>query len=149
MASLTRVPLDGGGWILVEQPDGPVGEGALEEGRLGAAVQDLPHTLREALEPVTEAARIALDQLRKARPDEITVEFGLDLAVEAGVVITRSRANCHLNVSMRWKHETAHPHRPADPPDPRSDPPSDPPSDPQYDPQSDPQSDRRSDAQSG
>ncbi|MFE5985265.1 CU044_2847 family protein [Streptomyces wedmorensis] len=37
-------------------------------------------------------ARAALQQLRKARPDVITVEFGVDLAFEAGAVITESGA---------------------------------------------------------
>ncbi|MFG2292146.1 CU044_2847 family protein [Streptomyces sp. NPDC048603] len=113
MAPLTRIPLDGGGSILVDQPTEL--EGPVKAGRIGEAIQELPLTLREALEPVTEAARVTLDQLRKARPDEITVEFGLDLAVEAGVVITKTRANCHLTVSMCWKRdEEPVPHRPDD-----------------------------------
>ncbi|MCX4762312.1 CU044_2847 family protein [Streptomyces sp. NBC_01275] len=103
MTPLTRIPLDGGGCVLVEQPgawDGPV-----KAGRVGDAVRELPETLEEALGPVTEAARATLDQLRKARPDEITVEFGVDLAVEAGAVITKSQAGCHLKVTMSWKSE--------------------------------------------
>ncbi|MGW2044345.1 CU044_2847 family protein [Streptomyces sp. NPDC001858] len=99
---LTRIPLDGGGSVLVEQPsaawDGPV-----KAGRVGDAVRELPVTLQGALEPITEAARAALDQLRKARPDEITIEFGVDLAVEAGAVITKSQAGGHLKVTVSWK----------------------------------------------
>ncbi|MER5488410.1 hypothetical protein ABT024_35055 [Streptomyces sp. NPDC002812] len=66
MASLTRIPLDGGGCILVEQQaewDGPV-----KASRIGDAVRELPVTLEGALEPATEAVRATLDQLRKARP---------------------------------------------------------------------------------
>ncbi|MFD1271789.1 CU044_2847 family protein [Streptomyces kaempferi] len=37
------------------------------------------------------------------RPDGITVEFGVDLAVEAGAVITKSSANCHLKVTVAWR----------------------------------------------
>lgn len=59
--------------------------------------------MEEALEPVTRAAQSALDQLRRARPDEITIEFGVDLAVEAGAVITKGRATCHLQVVMSWR----------------------------------------------
>ncbi|SHI22414.1 CU044_2847 family protein [Streptomyces sp. 3214.6] len=101
---LTRIPLDGGGSVLVEQPaaawDGPV-----KAGRVGDAVRELPVTLQGALEPITQAARATLDQLRKARPDEITVEFGIDLAVEAGAVITKNQAGCHLKVTMCWKSD--------------------------------------------
>jgi len=101
MASLTRIPLDGGGTVLVEQV--VVGDGPVKAGRVGDAIRDVPGTLQEALEPVTDAARAALDQLRKARPDEITVEFGVNLAFEAGAVITKSQASCHLKVTVSWK----------------------------------------------
>ncbi|MGW6734820.1 CU044_2847 family protein [Streptomyces sp. NPDC055013] len=101
LAALTRIPLEGGGRILIEAPASL--EGPVKAGRIGDAIQDVPRTLQEALEPVTEAARAALDQLRKARPDEITVEFGVDLAFEAGAVITKSQAACHLRVTVSWK----------------------------------------------
>lgn len=101
---LTRIPLEDGGCVLVEQPaatwDGPV-----KAGRVGDAVRELPVTLEGALEPITEAAHAILEQLRKARPDEITVEFGVDLAFEAGAVITKSQASCHLRVIMAWKSD--------------------------------------------
>ncbi|MFF5188273.1 CU044_2847 family protein [Streptomyces sp. NPDC000345] len=101
---LARIPLDGGGCILVEQQaagwDGPV-----KAGRVGDAVRDLPGTLEGALEPVTEAVRVALDALRKARPDHIAVEFGVDLAFEAGAVITKSEAGCHLRVTVAWESD--------------------------------------------
>ncbi|MCF3134425.1 CU044_2847 family protein [Streptomyces olivochromogenes] len=101
MAPLTRIPLEGGGWVLVEAAAAV--EGPVKAGRIGDAIRDVPGTLQEALEPVTEAARAALDQLRKARPDEVMVEFGVDLAFEAGAVITRSQAGCHLKVTVSWQ----------------------------------------------
>lgn len=103
VAPLTRIPLDGGGSVLVEQQ--AVGDGPVKAGRIGDAVHDVPVTLQEALEPITAAARTALDQLRKASPDEITVEFGVDLAFEAGAVITKTRANCHLQVTVSWRSD--------------------------------------------
>lgn len=105
MAPLARIPLEGGGFLLVEQPT--VGDGPVKAGRVGDAVRELPETLQAALEPVTEAARATLDQLRKARPDAVTVEFGVDLALEAGAVITKSQAGCHLKVIMSWQHDVA------------------------------------------
>ncbi|MFJ8212085.1 CU044_2847 family protein [Streptomyces sp. NPDC096033] len=41
--------------------------------------------------------------MRGARPDAITIEFGVDLAVEAGALITKGRATCHLQVTMSWR----------------------------------------------
>jgi hypothetical protein len=98
---LIRIPLDGGGCVLVEQPGMP-DAGPVKAGRVGDTVRELPATLEGALEPVTEAARAALAQLRKARPDEITIEFGVNLAFEAGAVITKSQASCHLKVTVSW-----------------------------------------------
>ncbi|MGD3112411.1 CU044_2847 family protein [Streptomyces sp. YGL11-2] len=100
MAALARIPLDGGGCVLIEAP--AVSEGPVKAGRVSDAIHDLPGNLQGALEPVTAAARATLEQLRKAGPDKIAVEFGVDLAVEAGAVITKSSANCHLKVSVVW-----------------------------------------------
>ncbi|MGW9069771.1 CU044_2847 family protein [Streptomyces yangpuensis] len=99
---MTRLPLDDGGYILVAEPAGVL-EGPVKAGRLCEAIGELPRTLQEALAPVTEAARAALDQLRQARPDEIAVDFGIDLAAQAGAVITKSQAGCHLKVITSWK----------------------------------------------
>jgi hypothetical protein len=74
----------------------------VKAGRAGEAIHDLPGNLQRALEPVGRAARATVDQLRAACPDQITVEFGVDLAVEAGAVITRSGASCHLKVTVTW-----------------------------------------------
>ncbi|MFJ5552711.1 CU044_2847 family protein [Streptomyces sp. NPDC093225] len=104
MTHLARIRLASGGSLLVEAPattDGPV-----KAGRIGDAVHELPATLQDALGPVTDAARATLEQLRKAGPDGISVEFGVDLAVAAGAVITKSSATCHLKVTMTWKRET-------------------------------------------
>ncbi|MFI9149817.1 CU044_2847 family protein [Streptomyces sp. NPDC053367] len=105
MTALTRIPLGEGGSVLVEQPGLPDG-GPVKAGRTGDTVRELPTTLEGALEPVTEAARAALTQLRKARPDEITIEFGVALTFEAGAVITKTQAGCHLKVTVSWKHES-------------------------------------------
>ncbi|MFD6181828.1 CU044_2847 family protein [Streptomyces goshikiensis] len=68
-------------------------------------------TLEGAPEPVTQAVRATLDQLRTARPDQIAVEFGVDLAFEAGAVITKTQASCHLRVTVPWKSDgSGHPH---------------------------------------
>ena len=101
MTYLARIPLEGGGCLLVEAP--AAAEGPVKAGRIGDAVHDLPASLQEALGPITQAAHAALDELRKAGPDGIAVEFGLDLAVEAGAVITKGSAGSHVRVTMSWQ----------------------------------------------
>ncbi|MBT2610030.1 hypothetical protein J7I97_17575 [Streptomyces sp. ISL-87] len=103
MTHLARIPLEGGGSILVEAPAST--EGPVKAGRVSDAIHDLPGNLQEALGSVSEAAHAMLHQLRKAGPDGISMEFGVDLAVEAGVVITKSSLNSHLKVTMSWKKD--------------------------------------------
>ncbi|MFE5618324.1 CU044_2847 family protein [Streptomyces sp. NPDC056524] len=99
---LARIALDGGGTILVEaaeaEEDGPVKASGLP----GDAIRELPVRLGQALEPVTDLARTVLGRLRDAGPAELEVEFGIDLSTEAGVVITKAQAACHLTVRMVW-----------------------------------------------
>ncbi|MGW3447359.1 CU044_2847 family protein [Streptomyces sp. NPDC001076] len=101
MNHLARIPLEDGGCVLIEASsatDGPV-----KADRISEAIHDLPQDLQGALEPVTRAARATLEQLRKAGPHEIAVEFGVDLAVEAGAVITKTGENAHLRVTVTGK----------------------------------------------
>ncbi|MDN3260438.1 CU044_2847 family protein [Streptomyces sp. CSDS2] len=104
MRSLARISLEGGGAILFEAseasevPDGPV-----KAGRLTEAIHDLPANLRSAMAPVREAAQTVLDELREAGPDEVEVEFGLNLAASAGAVITKGEMAGHLRVRLLWQ----------------------------------------------
>jgi hypothetical protein len=100
MRSLARIPLEGGGSLLVEAPT--TAEGPVEARRIGEAIQELPQTLQAALGPGRETAKAVVDQLRKAGPDDIEVEFGADLATQAGAVITKSTAGFHLKVRVSW-----------------------------------------------
>ncbi|MGG2460533.1 CU044_2847 family protein [Streptomyces sp. RGM 3693] len=101
MTGLVRLPLEGGGSILIEAPPGL--EGPVKAGRVSEAIHELPVTLQAALEPVAEMAQTVANQLRKASPAEVQVEFGVDLAVEAGAVITKTGASGHLKVRVTWR----------------------------------------------
>ncbi len=110
MATVARLTLEDGGSVLVEAPPGA--QGPVKAGRVADAIQDLPVTLQAALGPVTDTARAVLRQLRKAGPSEVEVEFGIDLAFQAGAVITRSEAGCHLKVKVTWSGERSGSPRP-------------------------------------
>jgi hypothetical protein len=104
MPDLARMPLEGGGEIFFEDVAGELrAEGPVRAGRLGDVVRELPRTVQESLVPVRETARAVLDQLRDAGPQEVEVEFGVNLSVKAGAVITGSEAAAHLKVRMVWK----------------------------------------------
>ncbi|SCF80114.1 hypothetical protein GA0115259_102804 [Streptomyces sp. MnatMP-M17] len=44
-----------------------------------------------------------LDELRQASPDEVELEFGVNLATSAGAVITKGELAGHLKVRLLWK----------------------------------------------
>jgi hypothetical protein len=101
MALAARIPIEGGGVILVEAPP-PQDGGPIKAGRVGDAIRDLPTTLQASLRPIRDAARVVLEQLREARPTEVQVEFGVDLATEAGAVITKTEIASHLTIRLTW-----------------------------------------------
>ncbi|MFI0980438.1 CU044_2847 family protein [Streptomyces sp. NPDC021093] len=109
MHHVVRVPLDGGGAVLFEAA--PELAGPVKAGRFGDAVREFPQTLQQALEPVGDAARAVLDQMRRARPDEIEIEFGVDLSAQAGAVITKGESKVHLKVRVLWKEVEDEPGR--------------------------------------
>ncbi|GAA2774769.1 CU044_2847 family protein [Streptomyces lavendulae] len=104
MTHLARIPLADGGSLLVEAPASV--EGPVKAGRLGDAIHELPANLQAALGSVSDAASAKLDQLCRARPDGITVEFGVDLSFAAGAVITKSSANGHRHVTTAWERQS-------------------------------------------
>ncbi|MGV9993882.1 CU044_2847 family protein [Streptomyces sp. NPDC003374] len=76
--------------------------GPVMAGRTADAIRELPHSLQSAIGPVTSMARAVLDEFRRARPDSMEIEFGVDLAAQAGAVIAKSEAGCHLRVTLTW-----------------------------------------------
>ncbi|WP_194905986.1 CU044_2847 family protein [Catenulispora rubra] len=100
MASLARIPLDDGGYMLFEAP--AVG-GPVKASGLGDTIRELPQTLGSLLEPVKATGQVLLDHLKAAGPGELEVEFGLDLTAQAGVVIAKTGTACHLKVKLKWK----------------------------------------------
>jgi len=104
MRDLVRMPLDGGGTILFEAPPESA-SGPVRVGRARDAVRDLPQSLQHALAPVGNTARAVLAQLRQAGPDEVEVEFGVDLSAEAGAIITRAETAVHLKVRVLWRRD--------------------------------------------
>ncbi|MFD6888263.1 CU044_2847 family protein [Streptomyces sp. NPDC059957] len=106
--TLVRIPLEGGGAILLEAA--PELDGPVKAGRATDAVRDLPQTLQQALGPVSDMARAALEQLRRIGPDEVEIEFGVDLSAQAGAVIAKSESAVHLKVKVLWngkQHDSA------------------------------------------
>jgi hypothetical protein len=101
-----RIPIEGGGSILVEADSAAAG-GPVKAGRLGDVVEDAASTLQAALVPIKDATRAVLEQLQDAGPHEIEVSFGVELTAQAGAVIMKAESGCHLAMKLTWKNDSS------------------------------------------
>jgi Trypsin-co-occurring domain 1 len=101
---LIEVPVDGGGRLLVQATDDEL-PGSLELAALrpGHVVARAGESLEQALDEVKPALRAVAGRLRAMAPDELTVEFGIVLGAETGVVVAKGSADVHFTVSLTWR----------------------------------------------
>ena len=60
-------------------------------------------TLEDALTDLKPSLHKIVHVLRETSPDEMTVEFGLKMGGETGVIIAKGTAEVNFTVSMSWK----------------------------------------------
>jgi hypothetical protein len=59
-------------------------------------------TLESALAQVTPALKAVAGKLRDPSPDDLTVEFGLTLTAETGVIVAKGTTEVHFTVTLAW-----------------------------------------------
>ncbi|MFI0819498.1 CU044_2847 family protein [Streptomyces sp. NPDC021098] len=111
MTAITTIELDDGSLLRVEtttpapsrpssgDPYEPIGRQ-----RMADAVGDAADTLRNAVDRVRPAVQDVVDSLRtmSSRPDRITLEFGMKVTAEAGVVLAKTAGEAHFTVGVEW-----------------------------------------------
>lgn len=105
--SLVRFPLDGGGSFLVEVDDH--NESGLQRAGLGTdAFQTAQQSLQSALANIRPAAESIIAKLRDLAevPSEVTVEFGIKLSAEAGVLLSKAAAEGNYKITLKWTRTT-------------------------------------------
>ena len=113
MKRLVEFPLEEGGSVLIEV-EGPE-EMGMEEAWRGwpEKVEQAQQTFEEALDKVRPVARAVLSKLRHLDihdpPDEIEVEFGLKLDVQARAIVASAGMEANFKVTLTWKRKTTHP----------------------------------------
>jgi len=107
--SLLRVPLENtdGAYIIAEVDDSDLDGIELVAGGRRRGIDTSAETFSDALGKVEPAIELVLSKLRKAAPDEITVDFGLKIGGEAGIIWAKGTAEAHLTVSVTWKRDGA------------------------------------------
>jgi hypothetical protein len=106
MKRLVQFPLDEGGNVVVEvdePPDGPVMRGLGKD--RSTFVEKADKTFEDATAAITPAARSLIAQLRSMDdvPDEVGIEFGVQLSAQTGAFIASVAAEANFKVSMTWR----------------------------------------------
>jgi hypothetical protein len=102
---LLDVPVDGGTRLLVEaDPELILGGGptlaAPEAGRAAASATRSLEASLEQLDPLLHAVR---EKLRAAAPERFSVEFGVKIGGETGLILAKGTAEVNLKITMTWE----------------------------------------------
>ena len=103
MPAYAEVEVAPGSSLLVEVP--PSSEDPLvEAGRAGDLAGQAVSTLAGTLDSIRDAGASAISRIRSMehRPDEITLQFAIQLAAEAGVVIASTSATANMSITFKW-----------------------------------------------
>jgi hypothetical protein len=110
MKHLVEFALDHGGSVLVEvnEPSaGPTMRGLGKDA--SALVEQADKTFDGAIAAVTPAARSLIARLRSIDdpPDEVGIEFGVQLSAQTGAFIASVAADANFKISMTWRYRGA------------------------------------------
>jgi len=104
---LVEFPLQGGGSVLVEVEDDVGGDGVTRGwGDTNRRVVDqAQQNFEQAVGRVQPAIQGLLTQLRSVAesPEQIQVEFGLQLSAEVGAFVAGASTTGNFKVSMTWQ----------------------------------------------
>ncbi len=110
MGVLVEYPLQGGGSVVVSASDqvstAGGSAGPVTRGLGGSAVLErAQQTFEEATDRVLPAVTALLTRLQSLGEDldEVHIEFGVDLHIEAGAVITSGSAGANFTVGLTWR----------------------------------------------
>ena len=109
---LVEFPLQQGGSVLVEIDETPAGPAMRGLGKdRPTVVERTDKTFEEATASVVPAASSLIARLRAAAdpPDEIGIEFGVQLSAQMGAFIASAAAAANFRVSMTWRRPAAEP----------------------------------------
>jgi len=109
MVQLVEFPLADGGTVLVQVADGDSGEATRGWGDQGTkVVEQARQSFEDAVARVQPAVQGLLTQLRSLAeaPEQIEVEFGLQLSAEVGAFVAGASTTGNFKVSMTWRRHS-------------------------------------------
>lgn len=75
-----------------------------------ASPREVVGRIQEAITPAVEAAKVVLDKVKEARPDEIEVKFAVKASGEANWLVAKAATEGNFEVKLTWRR--AEPDRP-------------------------------------
>lgn len=103
MAVLLEVPVEDGAVLLVEADREDIPQGlTLASPKPGEAAAKATRSLAESLEQLEPMLRTVKDRLVASMPDHFTVEFGVKLGGETGIILAKGTAEVNLKIVMVW-----------------------------------------------
>lgn len=106
MAVLMQVPLDdtaNATSVLVETDSEDILGGlVLASPEPGKAVATAAKSLSASLENLEPVLRTVKEKLAASAPEHFTVEFGVKLGGESGIILAKGTAEVNLKITMTW-----------------------------------------------
>lgn len=102
---LMQVPLDdeGSAVVLVEADRGDIPGGLmLASPDPGQAAAKAGQSLSASLEQLEPVLRTVKDKLAACAPEHFSVEFGVKLGGETGIILAKGTAEVNLKITMTW-----------------------------------------------
>lgn len=102
MSYLVEVPVEGG-CLLVEAGDTQLPDDLdLAARQPGEIVAHANQTLEQSLDQLKPGITAVVRRLEAMSPDAFTLEFGLVLGAEYGLVVAKGTGEVHFTVTMSW-----------------------------------------------
>jgi Trypsin-co-occurring domain 1 len=109
---LMQVPLDdadGAATVLVEADRGDIPGGlALASPEPGQAAAKAARSFSASLEQLEPILRTVKEKLVSAAPEHFTVEFGVKLGGETGIIVAKGTGEVNLKITMTWDRNREH-----------------------------------------
>lgn len=87
------------GTVVVFEIDPPQGY------RPAGAGDELAGRVRAAVGPAVDAARVVIEKVKEAAPDEVEVKFGIKVSGEANWWVAKAATEGNFEVTLTWKGE--------------------------------------------
>jgi Trypsin-co-occurring domain 1 len=102
---LIELPMDGddGPTLLVEVDRSDIpGQLVLASPKPGEAAARAVKSLSQSLEQLEPLLRSVRDRLVASQPDHFSVEFGVRLGGETGIIVAKGTTEANLRITMTW-----------------------------------------------